>query len=220
MLLQIENVLSQAEAAAMRDALAPADLWADGGETAAGAARAVKRNLQARPDQPAVAGVLAKARAAILANELSAAAALPDRFARVMANRYGEGMEYGAHVDAPYIDGVRTDLSFTLFLSAPDDYDGGALVIDGAGSEDSVKLAAGALVLYPATAIHRVETVTRGERLAIVGWIRSRVRSGEARAILFELAGAIAGLEAAGGAAEIRSRLANVRNNLLRLVGE
>lgn len=220
MILQIEGILSEPEAAAMRASLAEESLWTDGGETASGAARAVKNNLQGRSDKAPVAGVLAKAAAAVAAHPVVAAAALPDRIARIMVSRYRPGMSYGPHVDAPYIDGARTDVSFTLFLSRPADYEGGDLVIDTAGSEDRVRLEAGSLVLYPSTSVHRVDPVAAGERIAVVGWIRSRVRSAEHRAMLFELAGALADLDAIGAPSDLKGRLANVRNNLIRTFGE
>lgn len=220
MLLQIANVLDEPDLAAVRDALADEDLWEDGAKTAAGRARAVKNNLQARGDAPAVKGGLAKIRQALTANAVFKAAAQPAGFARMIASRYGPGMSYGAHVDAPYIDGARTDLSFTVFLSDPESYDGGALLIDSPASEDSIKLPAGSVVLYPSTYLHRVEEITRGERLAIIGWVTSRIRSNQHRAMLFELETALADLDAAGAPAPIRDRLANLRNNLLRAWGE
>lgn len=219
MILQIENVIAAAELAAIRQNLSDCALWADGASTAKGRARAVKANEQAQAEMPAVKAVLAKISMAVLGHPVIAAAAEPDRLARVMLNRYGVGMGYGPHVDAPYIDGVRTDLSFTLFLSDPGGYEGGALIIDAAGSEDRIRLPAGSLVLYPSTSVHRVEVVTRGQRLAAVGWIKSRVRSAEYRAILFDLSSALADLDAAGVPGPLKDRLANVRNNLLRAFG-
>jgi PKHD-type hydroxylase len=220
MILQIADVLSAPEVAALRAAVADDALWIDGVGTAKGRARAAKNNEQAVADGPAVRGALSKISQAILSNATIAAAAQPAALARLMLSRYRPGMSYGAHVDAPYIDGVRTDVSFTLFLSEPSDYDGGELVIDTAGAEDAVKLAAGSLVLYPATSVHRVEEVTRGERLAAVGWIKSRIRQAENRALLFELESAIADLDAARAPVPTRDRLINLRNNLLRTFGD
>ena len=220
MILQIANVLDRPTLAAIRDALAKPSLWEDGGATAKGRAKAAKNNLQARLGDPAAKGVCETIAAAILANDMVRAAALPASIVRLMLNRYDEGMEYGAHVDAPYIDGVRTDLSFTLFLSEPDEYGGGALVIDSAGAEDEIRLPAGSLILYPSSFLHRVERVTRGSRLAAVGWIKSRIRSAGQRAMLFELEGALADLAAAGAPAATRDRLANLRNNLIREFGD
>jgi PKHD-type hydroxylase len=147
-------------------------------------------------------------------------AAQPAALARLMLNRYGEGMEYGAHVDAPYIDGVRTDLSFTLFLSDPASYEGGALVIDSAGAEDALKPPAGTLALYPSSFVHRVEKVTRGERLAAVGWVKSRIRSHEHRMMAFELDRIAADIAAIGAPGDLRDRLLNLRNNFLRTFGD
>lgn len=220
MVLQISNVLSSAEVAAIRGAIADEALWVDGANTAHGRARAAKANEQACPEAPAIRGVLAKIRSSVLENRTLVAAAQPAALARVMLNRYARGMRYGAHVDAPYIDGVRTDLSFTLFLSDPTEYEGGELVIDSPGAEDAIKLAAGSLILYPSNSLHRVEEVTDGVRIAAIGWIRSRVRQAEHRSILFELESAIADLDALRAPDALCSRLANVRNNLLRAFGD
>lgn len=219
MLLQIVAVLTPAEVDAIRAALAEPTIWRDGTSTAAGAARAVKNNRQAAPDHPAVRGVTEKIARAVLAHPTVAAAAQPASLVRLMLNRYGAGMEYGDHVDAAYIDGQRTDVSFTVFLSDPAAYEGGDLVIDAAGAEDRIKLAAGDLVLYPATSVHRVERVARGERIAAFGWIRSRIRSAENRAMVFDLERALVELGASTPQAT-RDRLANLRNNLIRLFGE
>jgi PKHD-type hydroxylase len=219
MLLQITDVINSAMIAAVRETVADEAIWSDGRDTAKGRARSAKNNEQALASGPAK-GVLETLSRAILAHETVASAAQPAAIARIMLSRYREGMEYGAHVDAPYVDGVRTDLSFTLFLSDPDSYEGGELVIDSTGAEDAVKLSAGSLVLYPSTSIHRVSKVTRGERLCAVGWIKSRVRSAEDRAALFDLERIGADLAALGAPGEIRDRLANIRNNLLRRWGD
>lgn len=219
MLLQIADVIDAAAiAAVIEEAAAPA-FWIDGRATAAGRAQAVKNNQQALASGPAK-GVLDMLARRILDHEMIRSAAEPAALARIMLNRYGVGMGYGAHVDAPYVDGIRTDLSFTLFLSDPATYDGGDLVIDSAGAEDAIKLRAGSLALYPSTSLHRVTEVTRGERLACVGWIKSRVRAPEDRATLFELARLSADLRSISAPGDIRDRLANVRNNLLRRWGE
>lgn len=219
MLLQIADVIDASMIKAVREAVTADGFWRDGRQTAHGRAKAAKNNLQALADG-AAKGVLETLSKAILGNETLRSAAQPAALARIMMNCYGEGMAYGPHVDASHIDGVRTDLSFTLFISDPDSYDGGELVIDSAGAEDSVKLSAGSLVLYPSTSLHRVERVTRGERIACVGWIKSRVRAQEDRTVLFELDRIGADLQAVNAPGEIRDRLANVRNNLLRRWGE
>jgi len=220
MLLQIADILSPEECAAIADAIGHEDLWKDGRETAKGAARRVKNNLQGDASSVAVKGVLKKIEQALSDNPVFRAAAQPAGFARIMLNRYGQGMSYGEHVDAPYIDGKRSDISFTAFLSDPEDYEGGALVIDNAGHADEIRGARGSVVIYPSTAVHRVDEVTSGERLACIGWVNSRVRSAEHRAILFDLETAIASLNETGAPQAVRDRLANVRNNLLRAFGE
>lgn len=215
MILQIADVLDAGTLAALRETLAAPECWIDGRTTAAGRARAVKSNQQGAPTERVTAAIALISRL-ILENPVFQSAARPAVVARMLLNRYGEGMEYGPHVDAPFIDGVRTDLSFTLFLSDPGAYDGGALVIDSAGAEDSIKPPAGTLALYSSTYLHRVELVTRGERLAAVGWVKSRLRSAEHRAIAFELDRLGADLAAVGAPEDLRDRLQNVRNNFLR----
>lgn len=220
MILQISDVLDRARLDAVAAALAEPGLWRDGAETASGQARAVKRNLQADPAAPAARGALSVIERAVLAHELVQSAAQPAAVARLLLSRSEPGMGYGSHVDAPYMDGVRTDLSFTLFLSAPDAYEGGELVLEGLGAEDRVKLPAGALVLYPSTSLHRVETVRAGVRLVAVGWLKSRIRSADSRSTVFELEQALRVLRQTACPVVALDRLQNVRNNLLRLFGE
>ncbi len=216
MLLQITNVLKSADCRAIRDALDDDALWRDGKATAGGAAKRAKSNAQADAAAAPVRGALAKVESALRANAVFAAAAQPASFARILISRYGPGMAYDAHVDAAYIDGVRADLSFTLFLNNPDEYSGGALFIDSAGHTDEIKLTAGSVVLYPSTTIHCVTPVESGERVAAVGWIKSRVRSSDARAVLYDLETAIAD----SSDSALRLRLSNIRNNLLRIFGD
>ena len=216
MLFQLVNILSSTECAAICEVLADDSLWRDGKTTAGGAAKDAKNNQQADPAAASVRGARTKIESALRGSSVFTAAAQPAAFARILLSRYESGMAYGDHVDAAYMDNVRADLSFTLFLNDPDQYGGGELVIDTAGQTDEIKLPAGALVLYPSTSIHRVATVTSGVRLAAVGWVKSRVRSGDARAVLYDLACVIE--DAADPS--LRLRLNNIRNNLLRLFGE
>lgn len=219
MILQIAAVLDDATVDAMRRALDDPTLWEGGAATALGRARAAKTNLQGR-DLPTTRGVIDKARQALLSHEIVRNAAVPARIARIMLNRYDAGMRYGDHVDAPFIDGERSDVSFALFLSDPSSYDGGELVIDSAGAEDRVRGEAGSVVLYPSTAVHRVEEVTRGSRLAVVGWFRSRLRSAEMRSMHFEIARIEADVGALGGPTGLLDRIANLKNNFLRAHGD
>jgi len=125
-------------------------------------------------------------------------------------------MAYGSHVDNALMNGHRTDLSFTLFLSTPSGYEGGELVMEDSSGERAWKPEAGGLLLYPSTTLHRVAEVTRGARLAVVGWIESRVRSAERREILFDLEAAMSGEFDANGKTEQYDRLSKSFNNLLR----
>jgi len=184
MQIVIGNVLSGEDIDLVRATLAQAT-FVDGRETAGFAARQVKHNRQADGRKTETVRKLVEER--ILAHEVFALAVRPKALTPILFSRYEPGMRYGSHVDDPLMQGLRTDVSFTLFLSDPESYDGGELVIEGASGEDVVKLAAGSLIAYPSTALHHVAEVTRGERLAAVGWARSYVRDGAQRELLFEL---------------------------------
>jgi PKHD-type hydroxylase len=185
MQIVIGNVLSADEVALVRETLAHAT-FEDGRETAGFAARQVKNNRQAANDRKTET-VRKLVETRILGNDLFALAVRPKALTSVMFSRYEPGMHYGSHVDDALMQGMRTDVSFTLFLSEPNSYDGGELVIESASGEDAVKLAGGSLVAYPSTALHHVAEVTRGLRLAAVGWARSYVRDGAHREMLFDL---------------------------------
>ncbi|MEL7201153.1 MAG: Fe2+-dependent dioxygenase [Pseudomonadota bacterium] len=215
-MIQIANVLSAPECDAIVEALRPDAYWISGAKTAGGQARQAKYNLQADHQQPAVRGALKKIEKTVLAHRVVKAYAQPDRLIRPMINRFDPGMAYGAHVDAPLIDGQLTDLSFTLFLKGPQTHGGGALIIQNDGSEDLIKLEKGHLVLYSAAHIHRVGEVTEGSRIAAVGWIKSRIASPDLRAALFEMEQVIAALESPESA-DARLKLTNARNRLIRL---
>jgi len=126
-------------------------------------------------------------------------------------------MEYGLHVDDAIMDGQRTDLSFTLFLSASDAYAGGGLVIEDALEARTIRLEAGEMVLYPSNTLHRVEPVTEGERLAVVGWVTSWVRDPQRREILFDLEMTASEMFAREGKTPTIDRLNKARTNLLRM---
>jgi PKHD-type hydroxylase len=187
--------------------------WVDGLLTAGPVAARVKRNLQLEPGPEAqeLAELIKKT---LMANDKFPPLALPRRLTPPLFSRYENGMEYGAHTDDAIRsrDGVRTDLAATLFLSEPESYDGGELVVNGS----AVKPAAGDLVLYPATTVHRVAPVTRGVRLAAVLWIQSLVRSQEQRDLLLALHAAIARL----GDHPVTVSVEAVQQNLLRMWAE
>jgi PKHD-type hydroxylase len=132
---------------------------------------------------------------------------------RLILSRYGEGQTYGSHVDDALMQGLRTDVSFTLFLSDPAIYDGGELIVQDTLEDRAIRLTPGSLVIYPSTSLHRVAPVTRGSRLAVVGWAQSWVRSAEKREILFDLDRSIAALDAG----DLRQTLLKTRSNLLRM---
>jgi PKHD-type hydroxylase len=180
----IGNILSDDELTLVRETLAHAT-FADGRETAGFAARTVKNNLQASGRSTETVRKLVEER--IRGHDVFAMAVRPKAFASVMFSAYEPGMRYGSHVDDALMQDLRTDVSFTLFLSDPESYDGGELVIESASGDDAVKLAPGSLVAYPSTALHHVAEVTRGRRLAAVGWVRSLVRDAARREMLFDL---------------------------------
>jgi PKHD-type hydroxylase len=186
MQIVIGNVLSTDELATVVGALERAE-FVDGRATAGFAARLVKHNRQARGSDRALETLRKLIAERILANELFQLAVRPKALSALLLSRYEPGMHYGPHVDDALIDGMRADVAFTLFLSEPTRYDGGELTIDSASGEEAVKLPAGSLLAYPATTLHRVADVTRGQRLAAVGWARSYVRDPARRELLFEL---------------------------------
>lgn len=221
MLLEIPEVLTPAQVEQARTRLLDAQ-WTDGSETAGVQSAKTKDNLQL-PQASAVARELGDMILEALGrNGLFVAAALPARIFPPLFNCYQGGRSFGVHVDNAirHVPGtpvrIRTDLSMTLFLSEPDDYDGGELVIEDRFGPRSIRLGAGSMVLYPGTSLHRVTPVTRGRRLASFFWAQSLVASDEKRALLFELDTAIQRLGARlEDNAEV-VRLTNVYHNLLR----
>ena len=218
MFLAIEKVIDPAVVAVLRDEAAGL-AFEDGAKSAGRFAREVKANDQAAPSDARDA-VLAAAGRALQANPLFVAAARPKGITPLILSRYRKGQTYGLHVDDALMGNVRTDISFTLFLSEPDTYEGGALIIEDSLEARAVKLAAGSVFLYPSTTLHRVEPVTSGERLAIVGWVQSRIRQAAQREILFDLDRAIAQLHAEAGKSAMFDTLCKTRSNLLRMWAE
>jgi PKHD-type hydroxylase len=218
MIITIADVLSADDLAEIGAALA-ASRFEDGRHTAGWSARLVKNNEQAR-DSATLRLLRQRVSAAIEGNEVFAAAVRPKTLTPLMFSRYGSGNDYGSHVDNPLIDGVRTDVSFTLFLAAPDTYDGGELVIESSAGEEDIRLPAGHLVAYPSTTLHRVAPVTRGERLAAVGWAQSYIRDSARREILFDLETARRRLFEQTGKTPEFDLLAKSAANLFRLWAE
>jgi PKHD-type hydroxylase len=199
MILAVHAIPEADRLAAMHDRIALLQ-WRDGRETAGAVARAVKRNEQAALDGTAGRSLADEVSQILWDNPVIRAAAQPRRFSHLLISRTGEGGGYGAHVDNALMGKgerrVRTDLSFTLFLTPPADYDGGELVIHAAGVTQSVKGEAGQLVLYPSGSIHEVRPVTRGTRIVCVGWIESLIADGAQRELLFDLENLRASLRA------------------------
>jgi PKHD-type hydroxylase len=224
MLVHVERVLTPEQVAHCREILS-AQAWVDGRVTAGGQSAKVKANLQVPQEAPAsrelgtmILGVLGR-------NPMFLSAGLPLRVFPPMFNRYDEGMGFGVHVDNTirFAGPVRfrTDLSATLFLTDPDDYDGGELIIQDAYGEHAVKLPAGDMILYPASSLHQVAPVTRGSRWASFFWAQSMIRSDEQRTLLFNLDNAIQALSVQIGQGDPQVvSLAATYNNLLRMWAE
>lgn len=221
MIVPIAGLLDAARLARVRSLLAAAR-FEDGRRTAGWAARGVKDNAQATPEDPATREAAALVREALLENAVFRAAALPRRLRPVMVARYAGAGAYGTHTDDALMGlaepggPMRADVSVTVFLAAPEEYAGGELVIEGTGGETAWKLEAGCALAYPATTLHRVAPVTGGERLVAVTWVESLVRDAAAREILFDLDTARRGVFAEGGDSATFRLLAKSHANLLR----
>lgn len=194
--------------------------FGDGRSTAHGAARDSKRNLQLDPAHPVAREQGAALVAALNRSEAFMSSALPHTILPLTFARYDVGMTYGDHLDLPVVGTasgpLRTDLSLTVFLSPPDSYDGGELVLPGDDGPRRIKGDAGDAFLYPSHTLHRVEPVTRGHRLVAITWIQSLVRDGEARAILASLASSLVAMHDAGASEAELVKLRQVQHRLLR----
>jgi PKHD-type hydroxylase len=223
MLLHIRDVLDPATLARCQSLLDQAD-WADGRITAGSQAATVKNNLQL-PESSAIAqrlrGIVLEA---LSKNPTFFSAALPKRIYPPLFNRYGGAANsFGNHVDNAIrthpasAQHVRTDLSFTLFLNDPGEYEGGELVIEDGMGGRAIKLPAGHLILYPSYSVHRVEPVTRGARLACFSWLESMVREPQRRELLYELDTSIVALRGDHGETPSAVRLTSCYHNLMRM---
>jgi PKHD-type hydroxylase len=221
MLVHIEQVLTPDQLALCRERLAAQD-WVDGRVTAGEQSARAKHNLQAPEDAPAARELGEMILSALGRNPAFVSAALPLRVFPPLFNRYDEGMAFDTHVDnAIRFAGpvrFRTDVSATLFLTDPADYDGGELIVEDAYGEHAVKLAAGDLILYPASSLHRVTPITRGSRWAAFFWAQSMVRADAQRSLLYDLDNAIQAMSLKVGQGDPASvSLAGIYNNLLRM---
>ncbi len=227
MLLTVPGVLNPQQLAEVRALLDGAgEAWIDGRVTAGYQGAAVKLNQQIDELSETAARAQAIVLAALERNPLFISAALPNTVYPPMFNRYGEGMTFGAHVDGGIrIDPrtgakFRTDVSATLFLAEPEDYDGGELQVMDTYGTHAVKLKAGDMVLYPATSLHQVTPVTRGVRLGCFFWVQSLIRDDAQRGLLYDLDTSIQRLNATGADEAARTTLVGVYHNLLRQWGE
>jgi PKHD-type hydroxylase len=186
MQIVIGDILKPDDLATIREALAQVR-FVDGRETAGFAARRVKNNQQVDATDRRLDAVRRMVSERIMTNDLFRIAVRPKQLSPLLFSRYEPGMEYGTHVDDALMQGMRTDVSFTVFLGDPEDYDGGELVIESTGGEDAIKLPAGSMIAYPSTTLHHVAKVTRGARYAVVGWARSFIRDPAQREMLFDL---------------------------------
>lgn len=215
MILPVPALIAPDAVAAMRARLAAA-AFKDGATTAGWHARLVKANQQLDADDPAATALRAEVERAVRSHPVAALATRPRAFGPILFSRYGAGHGYGSHVDDALMAGVRTDVSFTLFLSDPEGYEGGELVMETAAGDLAFKLPAGGALFYPSTTLHRVAPVTAGERLAAVGWIRSFVRDPADRELLFDLDTARQTLFRQSGKTAEFDLLSKCLSNLLR----
>ncbi len=219
MLIQIPAILNAAELDTLRKELKEAD-YQDGAATAGKVAREVKRNLQLPQSSDASKRCAKVVVEALGRNAAFFSAALPHRIHGPIFNRYDGGMTYGEHVDNAVMGtpSTRTDIAATLFITAPEDYDGGELIVHDNYGAHRIKLAAGNIIVYPASSLHRVQPVTRGSRVAAILWIQSMVRDPMQRRMLFELDASIGALRKAGSAGERElNTLTSVYHNLIRM---
>ncbi len=221
MLLQIPNVLTSEQVAECRRMLEQAE-WVDGRVTAGHQSARAKDNMQLPEGHPAARQLGDMILSALERSPLFMSAALPLRVFPPLFNRYEGGQSFGNHVDnairqvtnTPHR--VRTDLSATLFLAAPEEYEGGELLVEDTYGLHRVKLPAGHLILYPASSLHRVQPVTRGSRLASFFWVQSMVRDDGERTLLFDLDTAIQRLSVDAPEHPSVVQLTSVYHNLLR----
>ena len=221
MLVQIPDVLTAGQVAHARRLLDAAE-WVDGRVTAGHQSAQAKDNVQVPEGHPAAREVGEMIMRALQQNPLFISAALPLHVFPPLFNRYSGGQSFGNHVDNSIrtVPGtahrIRTDLSATLFLSAPADYEGGELMVEDTYGAHAVKLEAGAMVLYPSTSLHHVRPVTRGARVSSFFWLQSMVRDDGDRTLLFDLDSAIRAINQSGTNQPAAVQLTGVYHNLLR----
>lgn len=226
MMLHIPGVLTREQVAVIRARMDGASAWVDGRESVGSQGAQVKRNRQLKEGSPLGIELGQMVSSALMNNPLFFSSVLPLRILAPYFNAYGAGEHYGLHVDGsirPQRGGlppVRADVSTTVFLSDPEDYDGGELVVVDAYGTHEVKLPAGDAIVYPSGSVHQVLPVTRGERVASFLWTQSMMRDEGKRALLFELDANIQKLRAAHGETEAIVGITGHYHNLLRMWAE
>ncbi|HUH97226.1 MAG TPA: Fe2+-dependent dioxygenase [Anaerolineales bacterium] len=226
MLICIPDILNKQEVADFRRIM-DAEKWEDGKSTAGAQSAEVKQNEQLPPDGEISRGLGKRVISALSKNTLFISAAVPLHIFPPLFNRYVPGKYFGEHVDncirGDHLTGlrIRTDLSVTIFLSEPEEYDGGELIIEDYYGSQRIKLPAGHMVLYPATSLHRVTPVTRGARVSSFFWIQSMIKDAHARRMTFDMDNAIQQLVMRLGRndPEVR-KLTNIYHNLIRYWAE
>lgn len=222
MLVCIPDVLDASQLVSLRERLERANSWVDGRVTAGYQGAPVKFNQQIDEGSDVALACQRIVVSALERHPIFISAVLPNVIYPPMFNRYGEGMKFGPHVDgsvriSPH-DGrkLRTDVSATLFLTNPGDYDGGELQVEDTYGRHSVKLPAGSMVVYPATSLHQVAPITRGQRTACFFWVQSLIRDDVQRALLYEMDGAIQRLNETNADEIARRSLIGCYHNLVR----
>jgi PKHD-type hydroxylase len=228
MLICVPDVLSKDEVADFRRIMDVAD-WEDGRSTAGAQSALVKKNEQLPPNSDVARQLGKRIVSALTGNPRFISAAIPLQIFPPLFNRYAasDGHQFGIHVDnavrGDHLTGmrIRTDLSVTLFLSEPEEYDGGELVVEDFYGSHEIKLPAGSLVLYPASSLHMVTPVTRGMRVASFFWLQSMIRDGHARSLIFDLDTAIQSLVDRIGRDDPETvKLTGIYHNLIRYWAE
>lgn len=214
------NVLTAEELDTIRNELQGAS-FIDGASTAGWSAREVKKNLQVDINTESQARLREIVRSAFLRNGMLQTSILPSAMTQVLFNRYDVGMQYGRHVDAPVMGGlgsaVRSDVAITVFLSDPESYTGGDLVVDTNGVEYGFKLDAGSAIAYPANSLHHVTPVTQGARYAAIIWVQSQVRDAGKRELLWDLDNAKRQIFGREGKSATFDAISKSHANLLRM---
>ena len=194
--------------------------WEDGKKTAGSHASKVKNNLQLKRQSDISKKLSTLVKKKLLNNDLIKSFTLPKHFHGIMFTKSLKGMSYGRHIDNAFMSSGRADLSFTIFLSEKNQYEGGELLIENLNAENEFKLNLGEILIYPSTYLHSVQEVQKGERMVCVGWIESYVKSIEEREYLFDLDAGAKSLLAKHGRSEELDLIFKSYSNLLRVMGD